>query len=180
MSDVLAERLLGPLEPDSVLHVVPHADPAADAELLYTVPGGELWRPLALSVELVASIGGGNRLPALRFTVFGALVAGIPAPAPTGAGGTERYSWIRGVGANTTETNAADHAAPMPDVLLPGGSTIATVTAGFFAGDNYGAPQLLVERVTDRGPVAGLQRAMVRLADRIEDIAHAAPGWPAA
>lgn len=179
MSDVLAERLLGPVEPDSVLHLVPHADPAADVELSYTVPGGELWRPLALSVELVCSIGGANRLPALRFTVFGALVAGIPAPAAVAAGGTERYSWVRGVGAGVTEANGADHAAPMPDVLLPAGSTITTATAGFFAGDNYGAPQLLVERVTERGPVAELQRAMVRLADRIEDIARAAPEWPA-
>jgi hypothetical protein len=176
MTDTFAERLLGETDPERHYLIPAHDDPAADAELSYTVPGGSIWRPLALSVVLVAGIGGGNRIPRLRFTVFGEVVVEISAGLAVGAGATQRLSWCRGVGALLGEANAASPTAPMPDFLLPAGSTITTSTAGFFAGDDYGRPSLLVERVVERGPVAELRAAMVELAERLRDLNAAVPG----
>lgn len=176
MSDLLAERLLAGVEPEQFLTIPPHVDPAANAELLYTVPGGELWRPLALSVVLVASVGGANRLPRLRFSVFGEVVTDVPAALIVGAGGTQRFSWCRGVGAGLLEANSLSPCSPMPDILLPAGSTIATSTAGFFGGDDYGRPSLLVEKVVERGPVAELRAAMAELAGELRDFTAAVSG----
>src|SRR6516162_1693189 len=45
--------------------------PAAGANWTVTVPGGRMWRPIAINATLVTSAAVANRIPGIQFQIYG-------------------------------------------------------------------------------------------------------------
>lgn len=120
------------------------ADPAANAEFTITVTAEKFWRPLAVTVSCVQGITQ-TPFPALVID-DGAniLFQGLGAPTAQNASVTCQYSWGNGVAALTGGGAATVANAPLPDLLLPAGYRIRSVTGGIGANTNYGPARLLV------------------------------------
>lgn len=138
-----------PLElmPDGrgVIRSITGTDPAAGSEVSETVPTNARWCLLSFAVTLVTSAAAANRVPSLVFD-DGALVHGrYPVRNNETATSTVVNSWGGGISAGA-ELNGVQVSAGLPvGVMLQGGHRIRTITAALDAGDNYGAPQYLVE-----------------------------------
>jgi hypothetical protein len=134
----------GPLEGPGVLRSVTGTNPAAGAELSETVPTGARWHLHSLSASLVSDATATTRR--VRFLVDdGTTVLGEWSEL-TGqtASLTGVYTFAtQGVNLNYTN-NVASVPAPITGQLLAGWR-IRTTTLNLAAGDNWGAPQLLVE-----------------------------------
>jgi hypothetical protein len=146
-----AQRVAYPLSPIVNTHQAPGAirlvvgtDPGAGAEISETVPTGARWRLLAMRATLVTDATVANRFPILNFDDGATIFASADAPAAQAASLT--WNWTTGGAvqraAATVSTPA--WAVPTPPILLPG-YRIRTTTSALVAGDNWGAPQLLVE-----------------------------------
>lgn len=131
--------------------VVVGTDPAANTEVAETVPDGEFWELLAVSVLLVQGL---TQTPQPVLVIDdGADVVfeSFGASAAQAASTTVRYTWAPGltlsglVGA-TPNIHAV---APLPATLtlLPGWR-IRTATPGLGANSNYGAPNLYLVKHT--------------------------------
>lgn len=120
-------------------------DPGAAAEISETVPTGARWQPLALSFTLLTDATVANREVAITFD-DGAAIYFVQLPgAVQSAGGTRRYSYGIGTAVVQGGLGAADRTIPMPRLVMLAGHRIRSVTGNIQAGDNYSAPQLLVE-----------------------------------
>lgn len=126
------------------LRALAGTNPAANAELAETVPAGARWRLRSLLASLVTDANAANREVALLIddgaTVYFATTPG----ANHAASLTRRYcaspAGVRGIGAAANEIAIA-----IPDLVLPAGHRIRTLTTNLQAGDDWGAPQLCVE-----------------------------------
>lgn len=127
-----------------VIRSVTGTDPAAGAEISETVPTNARWRLLAIRFTLVTDANVANRRPNLSLDDGTTEVARSLITADATAGATFHYSYQMGVQSQAGSGNyfnahlCAQHA-------LPGGFRIRTATTNLQVGDNFGAPQLLVE-----------------------------------
>ncbi len=122
-------------------------DPAAQTEILEVVPDRRRWRLFGLNFELITDAtvitrsviltidDGISDLLAYQFTTT--QIASL----------TRSYNlWSY----SAPEVLTGDRIyAPFPPLILPAGFRLRTATASFQAGDNYSAPQLLVEEWID-------------------------------
>lgn len=130
--------------PPAAYQLVTGADPAANAEISDTVPAGQTWALLAVSVACVQGLtqtpqpilviddGAGNVI----FESFGSSAA-------QAASTTCRYTWAPGhvLSAQVGATTNVHAVAPLPDrLILRAGWRIRTSTLGIGANTNYGAP----------------------------------------
>lgn len=128
-------------------HTVTGTDPAANTEISETIPSGQVWRLRAFAVTLVADANAANRVTTLIFKDASAnevlrlvvgtnitanqtvrIQAGTFASAPSDVAGTVVYLKLP------------------EDFVLGSGWTITTSTASKQAGDNYGAPIMIVDK----------------------------------
>jgi hypothetical protein len=118
--------------------------PAAGAEISETVPAGAMWRLISIFYQLNTSATVASRFLSLivddgtniLFNPLG-LVTSIP------AGNNERMTWSAG-GPSFQSTGFC--ATPLPvDLFMPAGYRFRTSTPAIQAGDQYTAPQYLVE-----------------------------------
>jgi hypothetical protein len=134
----------GPLERPGIVRSITGSDPAAGAEISETVPTGARWRLLAIRFVLVTDATVANRNPALLFDDgTNEYFAARGADNQT-ASLTVTYTGGQGLNREASVSSRAVIALPAGVVLLAG-HRIRTSTAGIVAGDNYGAPQYLVE-----------------------------------
>lgn len=119
-------------------------DPAANVEISETVPTGARWRVRALRFALVTDVNAANREVAITYddgtTVYAEAAAGANQAASLTRQYTGAITGVRGAAATGSGISIA-----LPDLTLLAGHRIATATTNRQAGDNYGAPQLLVE-----------------------------------
>ena len=119
-------------------------DPAANVEIAETVPTGARWRLLSLRAALVTDANAANREVAITFddgtTVYAEAHSGVNQAASLTRQYTATPGGVRGAAATGTGILIA-----IPNLLLPAAHRIATSTTNRQAGDNWGAPQLLVE-----------------------------------
>lgn len=120
------------------------SDPAAGAEISEAVPTNALWKVHGLLATLVTDATVTNRSPHLQFT------DGTTACWRGSSAGNQAASgnavWNFGVGLNADQISTiAQPGQISPDIYLPEGFTVETITGNLQAGDNWGAPQLLVE-----------------------------------
>lgn len=127
-----------------VIRAVTGTDPAAGANIVETVPTNARWRLLAIDTTLVTSAVVGTRRPRLTFSNGTAFFISVPQPGTQTASLTVTWRWAVGSFV-TTEISAAARFQGIPDLLLPEGFTIETRHEASDAGDNWGAPTLLVE-----------------------------------
>ena len=119
-------------------------DPAAGADVSETVPTGARWRFLSLRVVLVTDGTAANRTPNLVFD-DGTTVFAMAAPNFNMAASlTFQYHFVAS-GVTHVHTSASGQVAAPANLILPAGFRIRTSTGSIQAGDNFGAPQLLVE-----------------------------------
>lgn len=136
--------LVTSLDVPGVLRSITGTDPAANTEISETVPTGARWKLRAMSFTLVTDATGANREVNLVLD-DGANILHVTSSGFTHiASLTKRYSAAL-IGTSVAPTQATDRQIVLPDLILPGGARIRTVTTNLQATDNYGAPQLLVE-----------------------------------
>jgi hypothetical protein len=146
-----AQRLAWPgspidttLESPGALRSLAGSDPAAGAEIAETVPTGARWRLQSLRAALVTDATAANREVAIAFddgtNTYAEAHSGVNQAASLTRQYTAAIAGIRGAAATGTGILLA-----IPAVILPAGHRIRTSTTNLQAGDNWGAPRLLVE-----------------------------------
>ena len=127
-----------------VLRSITGTNPAAGVEVSETVPTDARWHVLAFAVTLVTSAAAANRELSLTFDDGATVFARVPSGYTHIASLTRLYSAYIGAVRNAAAQDTTQ-TFPLPDLHLQGGYRIATATTNKQAGDDYGAPQLLVE-----------------------------------
>lgn len=132
------------IEGRGVVRAVAGADPAAGAEITETVPTGALWRLIAMQFTLVTDATVANRNPRLTFDDGTNVYATFAAADNQAASTTNVYTAAAALNHQAIVANRALIGLPA-ELMLPAGHRIRTSTNAIVAGDNYGAPQLLIE-----------------------------------
>lgn len=136
----LTSTIAGP----GAMRSVAGGDPAAGQEIFEAVPTGARWRVQAMRFALVTDASAANREVAIAFddgvTTYAESDSGVNQAASLTRQYTGSRTSVRGAAATATHILIA-----IPDLVLPAGHRIKTTTANLQAGDNFGAPQLLVE-----------------------------------
>jgi hypothetical protein len=119
-------------------------DPAANTEIQETVPTGARWRLISLRAALVTDANAANREVAITFDDGTTVYAEAHAGANQAASLTRQYAAARG-GVRGAAATGTGILIAIPEIVLPAAHRINTATTNRQAGDNWGAPQLLVE-----------------------------------
>lgn len=127
-----------------LIRSVTGTNPAAGAEISETVPTGARWRLIAVRFALANDATVANRNP--RYIVDdGTNILIVPASTIQQTA-SAAYSYnVSSFGANVTPAYSSDFNIMLPEVIMNEGWRFRTNTIGIQAGDDYGAPQLLVE-----------------------------------
>ncbi len=122
-------------------------DPAADTEISETVPDRRRWRILTIYLILVTDANVADRIPNLIIDNGTTSLYILPSDTAHTASLTRHYNY-------STQpvpqflSDIIFH-LPLPHLILPAGYRIRTTTTNKQVGDNYSAPQLLVEEWID-------------------------------
>lgn len=133
----------GPLEGAGMIRSVAGTNPAAGVEVSETVPTGARWRILSLTCQLVNDATVGNRQVFLIIDDGTTTLAIVGFLANQTANATDLYSWSNWGASNALSALGINF--PLPAFPLMAGWRIRTSTGTFQAGDNWGAPALMVE-----------------------------------
>lgn len=134
----------GPTEGPGVIRSVTGSNPAAAAEIVETVPANARWRLLSFRAELVADANAANRTVTLSIDDGTTTLLSVTASAAQTAGLTRQYqAWANGGAPRLDGTVFYLPIAPCLELM--GGFRLQTTTANIQVGDNWAAPQLLVE-----------------------------------
>lgn len=128
-----------------VIRSITGTDPAAGLEISETVPTNARWSLLALRAALVTDGTVANRVAQLTLDDGTTVFDVSPWTSNHTAGLTFQYNWAQGYGSTVAGASSNLGLSLPRDMRLMGGFRIRTVTAAIVAGDNWGAPQLLVE-----------------------------------
>lgn len=133
------------IEGPGLIRSITGTNPAAGVEISETVPTGAKWKLLALTAAFVADATVGNRVTSLAADNGTTIYVRVSSQALRAASASDVHSW--GPGITIPEAYNADPIQSPFAVLaqLPAGHRIRTVTNNVQAGDNWGAPQFLVE-----------------------------------
>lgn len=133
----------GTLEGPGVIRSIAGTNPAANVEWSETVPAGARWQILSLSNVFVTDANVANRFPRLIIDDGAANVYESDPAAALAASLTRIYNAGLGTARLDAVSTNAQWALP-EDVTLMAGSRIRSFVTNLQAGDNWGAPQLLV------------------------------------
>lgn len=121
------------------------ADPAAGDEISIAVTDGQIWHVLGLSFTLVAAAAAASRRVHVVFSDGQGTTIDTFATTDQIISETKKYS-VAHFGATPDETDDNDILINMPsDIWLRTGGSIDTVTTNLNAGDNFSAPDLIIE-----------------------------------
>lgn len=120
-------------------------NPAAGDEIVETVPNGRLWHIIAIQFTLVAAVAAFSRRPHVFIIGSGGGEYDFFSSIDQITGETKTYT-AAAVGAVPDETDANKIIIAIPNNLyLPENSMIRTRTTNIQAGDNYSAPNIMIE-----------------------------------
>ena len=118
--------------------------PGAGAEITETVPSPGAWRVIAFTYSLTTSAAVANRNPTLVVDDGANTLVRVTPPAVQTASSIVTYSWAAGMPNGTL--SSAVQPGPFPvGLFIDSGFRIRTQTVAMQAGDQYSAPQYLVE-----------------------------------
>lgn len=131
-------------ERPGAIRSVTGTDPAAGAEVTETVPAGARWRLLQLSTVLATDATVSNREARIILDdgttqYFESGATAVVAASASAAIVLWRGSFLPSLSSTLRGLNAPEY------IILLAGHRIRTETSNLQAGDNYGAPQLLIE-----------------------------------
>lgn len=128
-----------------IIRTIAGTDPAAGSEIAESVPTGARWRLLSLFFRLDTSAAAVTRTPKV-FVDNGTATPHIVLVPPLGFGPSDfvesTYGGLVGMEPITFERNVV---YPLPAVLMFAGWRVRTSTTNLQAGDDFGAPRLMVE-----------------------------------
>lgn len=133
------------LEGSGAIRSITGTDPAAGVEVSEAVPTDARWRVLTVLWELVADATVANRQPQLQLTDGATVLSKTRALTAQTASQTRIYNYSLNYPDNTPSQTAGEYQSFLPINMLAAGFIISSDTTSLQAGDNYGAPQLLVE-----------------------------------
>lgn len=136
--------LVDPVSSPARIRSITGSDPAAGAEISETVPTGARWRLLSFQATLTTDGTAANRQPTIRLDDGTSEFFRSGVNRNHVASTAIAYAWAIGLGAFGDSANAVVGMLPSHPMLLAG-FRIRTNAAAIQAGDNWGAPQLLVE-----------------------------------
>lgn len=138
------EQPSSPLDGQGNLRSITGTNPAAGAEISETVPANVRWRPVAIEAVFVASAAVANRRISLRLDDGANEYYKVEASADVTAGQTRTFSMWATFGPSAA--NNVTFYLPLPgNLILPAGHRIRTVTSNLDVGDDWAAPQMLIE-----------------------------------
>jgi len=118
-------------------------DPAAGANVLYTVPAGEQWELVAAHVSLVTDATAANRRMRLTIDDGTNIYAQVSAALTQAASLTYAYSFLLEV-ADYSAVRDNHAVVQLPSgLLIPSGHRVQTAVVNLQAGDNIGAMRLM-------------------------------------
>jgi len=123
-------------------------NPAAGVDWAETVPTGVRWRLLALTATLATDATAANRQARFGFTDGAANLYRSDAPNNQTASTSVVYNAGHGTARIAMVSDQPGWGLPT-EMFLLAGYTIFSATGSIQAGDNWGAPQLLVEEFLD-------------------------------
>ncbi|MBA7554734.1 hypothetical protein ES705_47365 [subsurface metagenome] len=122
-------------------------DPAVDTEILETVPERRRWRLCSVHFTLVTDINAANRQISIIIDDGTNTLLHLTIQTVQAASTTRNYTLAN---FSVTEFLVGDDLFhPFPPLCLPAGFRFRTETADRQAGDNFSAPQALVEEWID-------------------------------
>ena len=124
-------------------------DPAAGAAMIVTVPAGVLWRFISMNVTLVTDANVAARNAHFFFDDGANIYLRCTNDQGQAENLTQIYAVANGIHMGFASPNIQSIPCPS-DLFLPAGHRIREGTNNFQAGDNWGAPQLLVEQCSAR------------------------------
>ena len=134
----------GSNEGRGLIRSITGTNPAAGAEISETVPTGAVWRFIGIQATLVTEAGVASRFPHIRFDDGTTVHSEQGTQNVQSASQTLDYSAITGSWGG--QNIGSKQTWPIGDGILMGaGHRVRTNTINILAGDNWGAPQLLVE-----------------------------------
>lgn len=140
-----ATNSIDPMPGRGRIKVITGTDRAAGNEIVESVPAGRIWRPMGINFTLVAAAAAASRRVHIRFNDGGSWDLDCFSSIDQIISETKSYSGMP-IGAVPDETDADKIIIPIPDNLyLPEAFRIMTRTSNLNAGDNFGAPTMLVE-----------------------------------
>lgn len=137
-------QIEGSLDGPGYLRLVTGTDPAAGAEISETVPTGSVRRLLSLVATLTCDATAATRQAILVFDDGTNIHTRMPQGMTLTASQSAIFCWH--LGSATTSSAAAFSNCPLADrIRLDAFSRFRTMVTNIQAGDNWGAPQFLVE-----------------------------------
>jgi len=119
-------------------------DPAAGNDWLETVPTNAVWEIISVMIDLVTNATIGNR--GIRFEVTDGTTKLIRIGKPANQAATTTQTYLYTTAGFQIDSESSFHHQGLPQGLcLPQGFTIGSQATGFQAGDNFGAPHLIVK-----------------------------------
>lgn len=132
------------LERGGAIRSIAGSNPAANTEIVETVPAGARWRLQSIRFALTTDATAANREVAITFDDGTTVYAEAHSGANQAASLTRQYTAAR-VGVRGAAATGTGILIAIPDLVLPAGHRISTATTNRQATDDFGAPQLLVE-----------------------------------
>lgn len=132
-------------ERPGIVRSITGTDQAANTEISETVPVNVAWLVHSFTYTLVTDATAATRSSNLQITDGTNIVMQFHCQGTQTASDTKRYHWIR-KGSREDASSDGTRLGDLPlDIILPAGFVIQTTTNNRQTGDNYGAPQILVE-----------------------------------
>jgi len=135
---------LRPLDGPGMLRSITGTTPAAGADISETVPVNARWRLISIRGSLTASASAGTRTPSWTLDDGANIYHKVPGGGTIGAGQTSTYEMCN-MGAVSIQDPFQNFALMPENQLLAPGHRIRTATGGILAGDQWTAPQYLVQ-----------------------------------
>ena len=129
------------------LRSITGTNPDPGVEISETVPTRRRWRPQSIRIRLTTDATVANRNILLIIDDGTTPLTAITTTTPQTASKSINY-YFSNIGAPEINTSP-NHSLPFPPLTLPSGYRIITATENLQAGDDFSAPQLLVEEWID-------------------------------
>lgn len=127
-----------------VVRSVTGTDPAAGAEFTETVPTNARWSLYSLAVVFVTSSAAAGREP--RIVCDDGTTTFFQSDPPASQAASETWTWVASVGVPRTSRVSTSQVWGFPSqMILMGASRVRSSTTAIQTGDNWAAPQMLLE-----------------------------------